>query len=50
MGFNQIESNLGMIPRLIGSEVPCMVNDLPQPVWPYANTVPLYPSVTLLGT
>lgn len=38
---------LGMIPLWdAGSVIPCIVKDFPQPVWPYANIVPLYPSVT----
>ena len=38
---------LGIIPRWATTfGTPCIVNDFPLPVCPYANTVALYPSVT----
>ena len=33
-----------------GLDIPCILKDFPHPVCPYANIVPLYPSVTFWKT
>ena len=45
MFWKMWSNELGMTPRnSCGSDLPCIVHVLPQPVWPYAKMVPLKPS------
>lgn len=37
-----------MMPRVSGSVLPSITNDLPDPTWPYEMMVALYPSSTAI--